>query len=438
MTASPGAVDYFALEAGDCLTRIERWVTVAERDPNAPADDAAHAARVLRGAATVARDSEFARVAAALEHVLAAVASQGRRPDPQTVDAVAAAGDALRAALRASRPLPPGPGERLRAAHQALETLPVVTGAAVRTFPAEPRVVPIRTLARDGDTAFVVHRAPNPPATADQRFRTASVPLARTLRQLVGDARSASVAAGAGGDAPAELAHTLGADLRAALADLGELAESYDVRPVATFCARREAGAAALDPRTLAAVDAAAAGLLGERPTALPSVEGGATGPSANLASPAPQGPGEPTPVRAEPAGEPAASPPAASGSAAPAPTHAARDIDDTPDRGAAFRPATGDALVALLQTGISGLERVDALSEVPVAAQLAPAPTALVPAPATTDDAVIPIERLLYEGPAALERARAVRDALRAVPGSPDPTLLAELYDLLDLVTPG
>jgi hypothetical protein len=49
-----------------------------------------------------------------------------------------------------------------------------------------------------------------------------------------------------------------------------------------------------------------------------------------------------------------------------------------------------------------------------------------------------VPIEQLLYSGRAALDRAREVRDALRARPGAPDPALLAELYDLLDLAAAG
>jgi hypothetical protein len=46
----------------------------------------------------------------------------------------------------------------------------------------------------------------------------------------------------------------------------------------------------------------------------------------------------------------------------------------------------------------------------------------------------VVPVEQLLYRGRAAIERARDVRDRLRATTGAPDPALLAELYDLLDL----
>jgi hypothetical protein len=53
-----------------------------------------------------------------------------------------------------------------------------------------------------------------------------------------------------------------------------------------------------------------------------------------------------------------------------------------------------------------------------------------------TADEAmgIVPVERLLYRGHAALTRARDVRDQLRGTAGLPDPELLAELYDLLDL----
>lgn len=50
-----------------------------------------------------------------------------------------------------------------------------------------------------------------------------------------------------------------------------------------------------------------------------------------------------------------------------------------------------------------------------------------------TDDDAIVPVEALVYRGQAALERARALRDELRNR-GTTDPEALHELYDLLDL----
>jgi hypothetical protein len=108
----------------------------------------------------------------------------------------------------------------------------------------------------------------------------------------------------------------------------------------------------------------------------------------------------------------------------------------------------TGDALVALLETGISGFGHVHTLEEaVPVVPAAAPptvaaldpgAPNGPVPAPARGAADVVPVEALLYSGRAALDRARTVRDALRAGSGAPDPALLDELYDLLDLAAAG
>ena len=60
------------------------------------------------------------------------------------------------------------------------------------------------------------------------------------------------------------------------------------------------------------------------------------------------------------------------------------------------------------------------------------------VPAPSAphTPNAGVSIETLLYRGRAALDRAREVRDVMRAAPdgAAADPELLAELFDLLDL----
>jgi hypothetical protein len=200
-------------------------------------------------------------------------------------------------------------------------------------------VVPIRALARDGDEGFVVHRAPAPPVTAGHRFRLASVPLARALRRLVADAR-------AGGDA-----HALGAELRAALGDLRTLAESYDVGPAAAFFGRRGAGADALEPRTLAALDAAAAGLIEGRPVATPAA--GAPDVPAGEPADAPEIPAAPAAAGADFFPTPAAG------------IEAAPPVVDREDASRP-RPPTGPALVALLETGISSFGLIDTLEEAP------------------------------------------------------------------------
>lgn len=260
-------------------------------------------------------------------------------------------------------------------------------------------VRPIRALAYDGDAAFVVERAPAPPTTADARFRADSAPVAARLADQV--RRAHDLLAGAAPDPGARAA--VGRDLHAAVVELRELAESYDLAPVADVCRAREAGAALLDPRAVAGVEHVAHGLLGA------------------LAP-------EPAVVTA-PALPPDVPTPAARDAELPAP---AWPSPDEPAAAPAFRPPTGPALVELLAHSITGIERWPGT---PLDMPAVPAPRA---EPAAAADGVVPVEALLYRGRAALARAREVRDALRAAGGAdggpPDPALLDELYDLLDL----
>ena len=73
---NPAAADFFALEAGECLERLES-LAVATDGP--PADEFLRAARVLRGAALMAGQQPVARAAAGLEGVARAY-RDGRRP----------------------------------------------------------------------------------------------------------------------------------------------------------------------------------------------------------------------------------------------------------------------------------------------------------------------------------------------------------------------
>jgi hypothetical protein len=53
-------------------------------------------------------------------------------------------------------------------------------------------------------------------------------------------------------------------------------------------------------------------------------------------------------------------------------------------------------------------------------------------------DADVVPVQQLVYSGEAALDRALAIRDDLRAASGAPDPAKLDELYDLIALARAG
>jgi hypothetical protein len=95
-----------------------------------------------------------------------------------------------------------------------------------------------------------------------------------------------------------------------------------------------------------------------------------------------------------------------------------------TPGRERTSTP-TGRALHAFLQNGISEIERapiaIDGVEE----------------SDAEEGGAVVSIDALLYRGRAALDRARVVRDEIRAAEkagSAPRPETLSELLDLIDL----
>ncbi len=88
-------------------------------------------------------------------------------------------------------------------------------------------------------------------------------------------------------------------------------------------------------------------------------------------------------------------------------------------DRPPSPSPRSGRALREMLN---ASLTQLSSLEDVP-----------LIEPVRHDDDAIVPIEALLYRGQAALDRARALRDELRTT-GNTDPEALHELYDLLDL----
>jgi hypothetical protein len=468
MTDPRGIVDFFALEAGEYLERMDAWLAGAAGSAFGGPPDVepfVRSARALRGAAAMARQQELAALAEALGRVGGAL-QQGRLAwNAGAAETLTAAVEAFRRLLRSTRAWSAGDSAEAQSRMRRLHGL---LGAAAQGEGHGPHaVVPIRALAPDDGEDHVVRRAPAPPITGDQRFRQAAVPLASALRRAIGEAQRSSAR-----DDAARL--TLGEDLRAALRDLRDLAESYDVRPVVNFCAAREASLAALDERALDTVDGAAAALIESagatwaRVTPSSGVHS-VTGPSGRTparpqpsvaAAPATPAPATPAPAVAEPrvaiAAEPAAAPKPApvAPPPVPAPEPVAASSPVTREIGApvlgapviadvAGRPATttrppsGAALVALLETGISGMASLSAS----LAGGTLDEPVAPVAPPLRTEASVaaapdvVPIDRLVYRGPAALERARAVRDELRAAPRPPDDALLDELFDLLDLI---
>ncbi|MBV9881343.1 MAG: hypothetical protein JO180_12640 [Gemmatirosa sp.] len=417
--APSGAVDFFAIEASEYLDRLDALVASAGAERAPDGDALARTARALRGAATMARQAPLAELASAMEAVAVAARGDASTWRPRTADAFVAAIDGYRVLLRAVRTW--DAASDARAAERTAELRGALS--AREAVPARPAgIVPIARLFYDDAGPHLLQRNPQPAISADLRFRQAAVPLASTLRRLVAEARHA-VDDGS--------RRTVGDDLRAAIRDLGELAESYDIAPVANFARAREAALARLDDRTLEVVDGAAQALVESAGTAWARVT-----PPASVGvvePPAAPSPTAPSPTAPSPAVLPTAPVVAEAPEPAPMPAAPAPPAQVAPEPhvpaapSAAQTPASGQALVELLETSISGLHRLAADAELPAF------PTPAPDEPPTDADGVASIRTLEYRGRAALDRARQVRDWLRASP-TPDPDLLAELYDLLDL----
>jgi HPt (histidine-containing phosphotransfer) domain-containing protein len=271
------------------------------------------------------------------------------------------------------------------------------------------RVVPISDLFYEDGRPGVIEPSQNPPTSASERFRLELVSLGEHLRQVVDAARRVSDAASI---------NRARRDLRGALRALQAAAASFGERDVAEFVASHAPAVDDLDFHGLAALDdlsslLADAGVHGERlrarlrevatghditTTAVGDVadESGVemTARLTDVPSPRPVSP--PTPPVAKPPVFEVAAPP----SAPP--------------------PSTNGSAAALIDSSIAALET---LGSNPFSEP--------IPIP---EDAVVPIEALLYRGRAALDRAVEIRDEIRRAGAQADPVALEELFDLLDL----
>ena len=132
MTNPLAAADFFALEAGECLDRLEK---LAGRDDPPPAEDFLRASRVLRGSALMASQQAIARAAGGLESVARALREGRRVWDSQCKEQVAQAIEELRLLVRRVRQW--DDTDTVRAGRLAL-SLEALAGRAVAE-PAERR-----------------------------------------------------------------------------------------------------------------------------------------------------------------------------------------------------------------------------------------------------------------------------------------------------------
>ena len=132
MTNPLAAADFFALEAGECLDRLEK---LAGHDEAPPAEDFLRASRVLRGSALMASQQAIARAAGGLESVARALREGRRAWDVDCKEQVAQAIEEFRLLVRRVREW--DDGDSVRAGRLAL-SLEALAGRAAAE-PAERR-----------------------------------------------------------------------------------------------------------------------------------------------------------------------------------------------------------------------------------------------------------------------------------------------------------
>jgi hypothetical protein len=150
MTNPLGAADFFALEAGECLDRLEHLVT----DEAPPAgEEFLRLARVLRGSALMASQTQIARAAAGLEGLARAQRDHRRAWDAATREQVAQSVEEFRLLVRRAREWTDADTARAVRLGQALETLTGVAPSDVT--PPSSATQPARQELHTGVRAFV-------------------------------------------------------------------------------------------------------------------------------------------------------------------------------------------------------------------------------------------------------------------------------------------
>ena len=363
---------FIALQSSAIATDLENFI----RNPgdHSIIKDVVNRLRSLRGIAGVADHPPLGEVADAVERTLRELTPDAmlRDMDTELLRAASALFRRASSELRARGRFESNSAEVDRFARAAAST-------NATEADREAPVVRVEDLFYTDAGPHIVRQGDSPSRSAEARFREDVVSRAEHLRRLVAEARVAI---------DPFTRERIRRDLKAHLARLDEFARSFGAQQVAAIVS----DAALLDSFNDSALDAveSVARVLTTSGIGLDEMESRLAISERKRWTPAP------VPL---PAVTPANAP---TRQAAPAP----------PSR-------SGRALRDMLNASITELS---SLEDVP-----------LIEPVRTDDDAIVPIESLVYRGAAALERARALRDELRAR-GTNDPEALNELYDLLDL----
>ncbi|HEX6434016.1 MAG TPA: hypothetical protein VFZ87_07225, partial [Gemmatimonadales bacterium] len=165
MTNPLGTADFFALEAGECLDRLETLIA-GEAPP--PGDEFLRMARVLRGSALMAGQAAIAKAAAALETLARVYRDRPPAWDPATREQLAQAVEEFRLLVRRVREWNDADTARASRLGRNLENLLGAPSVDQPTRPPEPGQQELNT----GVRAFVAREGALIASALDRSART--------------------------------------------------------------------------------------------------------------------------------------------------------------------------------------------------------------------------------------------------------------------------
>lgn len=165
MTTPGRLMDFFTLEAGEYLTRLESLATQQSMQP-ADATRFAAAARGLRGSATMAKAGGVSKLATSVERIAAGVLQAAITWDPELQRSLVGAIEDLKLLVRSARTWTPEQDARVEESVRRLARY-----APAREERREEVIVPISQLFYNDDGQHIVYVAPNAKTHYEQQLR---------------------------------------------------------------------------------------------------------------------------------------------------------------------------------------------------------------------------------------------------------------------------
>ena len=165
MTTPGRLLDFFTLEAGEYLIRLESFAARANMRPD-DASQFAAAARGLRGSATMAKANQFARLAISVERIASGIVQGTISWEPELQRSLVSAVEDLKLLIRSVREWGAEQDKRVEESVRRLARY-----APVREERREDVIVPISQLFYNDDEQHIVYVAPNPKTHYEQQLR---------------------------------------------------------------------------------------------------------------------------------------------------------------------------------------------------------------------------------------------------------------------------